>query len=516
MPMNSSGPISLGGATAGQSINLEIGSPATSTVSLNDTLVRTLAGVVTGQIVIPTDFYGKSISNSFFQVFANISSGETGGVLNFDPSQNYNISSPAADIFCNSSGTVTSSRLYNSIPVPAATANFYWTKGISSVSKTNPANLLLAGSSTVTNAPTPASNTRQRGTAGVFAYSTNTFVNSTHKTYWTSPSPTPAAVGLQFHSIRNFPNGNIVVTVAGDRPRTSGFATFNSTLGDISQATMVGSVIQPAIRQQLVFYDASPTIIATCWATQTGPVNGSYLTAYLDATTGAISSALTFGTYPSATSSLAYETYSPTIGLVSYQSSLAPAGGDNKYFLGQYNRSSLTFNYAKKFTGASTVGVNRVSCMSKNFTSTGNSLLMAEYALSPSVREAYLVNVDNAVNITNRYSVTINGLKYVNDNFTHIEVRNNQYWIVGYAPNQRTFLLVIPEDLSKLASGLTVTLDTVTIVITPVSDPGFLNLSPASMSVSNATLSNTSFVTTGTPNPFNYVNNSITQTKTNI
>ena len=60
MTLNSSGPISLGGSTAGQSINLELSQSATATVSLNDTNVRTLAGVASGAIVVPTDFYGKS------------------------------------------------------------------------------------------------------------------------------------------------------------------------------------------------------------------------------------------------------------------------------------------------------------------------------------------------------------------------------------------------------------------------------------------------------------------------
>jgi hypothetical protein len=64
--MNSSGPISLGGATTGQSINLEVGAPATSTVSLNDVIVRQLAGVVSGTIVVPTDFYGKSLATGWF------------------------------------------------------------------------------------------------------------------------------------------------------------------------------------------------------------------------------------------------------------------------------------------------------------------------------------------------------------------------------------------------------------------------------------------------------------------
>jgi hypothetical protein len=60
MTLNSSGPISLGGSTAGQSINLELSKSATATVSLNDTDVRTLAGVASGAIIVPTNFYGKS------------------------------------------------------------------------------------------------------------------------------------------------------------------------------------------------------------------------------------------------------------------------------------------------------------------------------------------------------------------------------------------------------------------------------------------------------------------------
>ena len=60
MALNGSGPISLGGATTGQSINLELGQSATAQVSLNDANVRSLAGVPSGAIVVPTDFYGKS------------------------------------------------------------------------------------------------------------------------------------------------------------------------------------------------------------------------------------------------------------------------------------------------------------------------------------------------------------------------------------------------------------------------------------------------------------------------
>ena len=62
MTMNSSGPISLGGLTSGESINLELGQSYNATVSLNDTNVRLLANVTTpnSTITMPTNFYGKN------------------------------------------------------------------------------------------------------------------------------------------------------------------------------------------------------------------------------------------------------------------------------------------------------------------------------------------------------------------------------------------------------------------------------------------------------------------------
>jgi hypothetical protein len=74
MALNSSGPISLGGSTSGQSIALELGLGTTTQISLNQTDVRTLAGVASGQIVMPTNFYGKS-SNSYWGVQVNYGAG---------------------------------------------------------------------------------------------------------------------------------------------------------------------------------------------------------------------------------------------------------------------------------------------------------------------------------------------------------------------------------------------------------------------------------------------------------
>lgn len=61
MALNNSGPISLGGSTAGQSVNLELGKSATAQISFNDTAVRTLTGTSAGTaLIMPTNFYGKS------------------------------------------------------------------------------------------------------------------------------------------------------------------------------------------------------------------------------------------------------------------------------------------------------------------------------------------------------------------------------------------------------------------------------------------------------------------------
>ena len=60
MTLNASGPISLGGTGTNSSINLELSQAFNAQVSMNDTNVRSLAGVASGAITMPTNFYGKS------------------------------------------------------------------------------------------------------------------------------------------------------------------------------------------------------------------------------------------------------------------------------------------------------------------------------------------------------------------------------------------------------------------------------------------------------------------------
>ena len=55
----------MGGTTAGQSIEVELGGGGTTMISLNDTNVRTLAGVPSGAIIMPTNFWGTSSANAY-------------------------------------------------------------------------------------------------------------------------------------------------------------------------------------------------------------------------------------------------------------------------------------------------------------------------------------------------------------------------------------------------------------------------------------------------------------------
>lgn len=77
MALNSSGQISLGGTTVGQSIEKELGGTGTSQISFNDSNVRTLAGVPTGQISMPTNFYGKNAAPTWITPTGSLGSNYT-------------------------------------------------------------------------------------------------------------------------------------------------------------------------------------------------------------------------------------------------------------------------------------------------------------------------------------------------------------------------------------------------------------------------------------------------------
>jgi hypothetical protein len=96
MALNSSGPLSFGGSTTGQSINLELGVSATALASINSTAFRNLAGVASGQISVAS-FYGKSSVAYFIGIYGPTASAartEINGVT-VDSSGNFYFSSRA-------------------------------------------------------------------------------------------------------------------------------------------------------------------------------------------------------------------------------------------------------------------------------------------------------------------------------------------------------------------------------------------------------------------------------------
>jgi Beta-propeller repeat len=88
MALNSSGPISLAGSTTGQSIAVELGQSASGQISLNDTNVRTLAGVPSGAITMPTNFWGKSSVSYWINTLVDSSADTQAYETAFDSSGN--------------------------------------------------------------------------------------------------------------------------------------------------------------------------------------------------------------------------------------------------------------------------------------------------------------------------------------------------------------------------------------------------------------------------------------------
>jgi hypothetical protein len=60
MTLAASGFIAIGGTATNRSINLELGRAQNATSALGESALRTLAGVPSGPVVLPVDFWGKS------------------------------------------------------------------------------------------------------------------------------------------------------------------------------------------------------------------------------------------------------------------------------------------------------------------------------------------------------------------------------------------------------------------------------------------------------------------------
>jgi hypothetical protein len=511
--MNSSGPISLGGATTGQSINLEIGSPATSTVSLNDTLVRTLAGVVSGQIVVPTDFYGKSISNAYFQVFTSpsIATG-FGDFLSFDPAGNYFVRGTNVDVFCDSTGNITSSKIYNAVPAPVAASNYWNVKRINYVSEINSNNLIMAGDSIVTNLPT---STRNRASIGVFTNSTNTFVSKTWIYNGQNPNPGSANTQARMISAKDFPNGNIVGYYGSSGPEgAGGIVTFNSSLSQLSFQGVPGASSSSQISGTGIIKKASPTVSWVDFASRPIPTGiQTYTTVFLNSSTGAVTNVWQYNPAATGGGGTNGVTYSPTTSVIMNSG----PGSPNKVVVGMVNNSPLSYTNQKQFSNAGgvPVGVTARISQSDNFSTSNKVAVCVSYGTgTPAGTIPYLIDIDNTLTVNNRWTLTCNG-SVATLRINHIVFKDGFCYLTG-SFNAYTFILKIPEDFSTIAGGLTATAGGLTFTLTPSADPGYLNLVPASLSISAGSLSPLTSTVTGTPNDFTYTSGAVTSNKVTV
>jgi len=118
MTLNASGPISLGGPTTGQSINLELGNAATAVASIDSAPFRTLANVPSGAIAL-SNFYGKS-ANSYWALAATVVTFDRGfavslnGIMCIGPGNNSGATGANCIHFFNLDGILTKSTVVNS------------------------------------------------------------------------------------------------------------------------------------------------------------------------------------------------------------------------------------------------------------------------------------------------------------------------------------------------------------------------------------------------------------------
>lgn len=123
MTLNASGPISLGGSTAGQSVNLELGQSATAAISFNDAAVRTLTGTTAGtSLSMPGGFWGKSTGPTYFistWTGATYNKNIGYGVVADSSNNLYVAASTGSDV----------SRVHKYLPNGTYVSNLAWTAG---------------------------------------------------------------------------------------------------------------------------------------------------------------------------------------------------------------------------------------------------------------------------------------------------------------------------------------------------------------------------------------------------
>lgn len=279
MPMNPSGPISLGGATVGQSINLEVGQPATSTVSLNDTLVRTLANIPTlnTTITIPVDFWGKSISDAWFMTLQAPASILKVQNIQFDSSDNlifsYFVSGTSCYANISPTGTVNASVNYNAPGTPNTQVNSSY------IDANNPSSVRFIG--LMQRLPSPTPTVSVRGFTGTLTTSTGAITSFTELQGTGFP-----VVNTAFDRVFTFANGNFVASGASTGgPGRSNHFLYNPSFAIIQEMGVSGYNGPPQTSSvwRTFSYNNSEKTRATLtgWFKRAGPstapVQGAYV-----------------------------------------------------------------------------------------------------------------------------------------------------------------------------------------------------------------------------------------------
>jgi hypothetical protein len=105
MALNASGPISLGGSTTGVAIAAELALSPTAQISLNDSGVRTLAGVASGAIRMPIDFWGKSSGTPSWTSDISVNTLTT-SIIQFDLNSTYTLMAMSLNFSSPPAGTI--------------------------------------------------------------------------------------------------------------------------------------------------------------------------------------------------------------------------------------------------------------------------------------------------------------------------------------------------------------------------------------------------------------------------
>ena len=513
MPMNTSGPISLGGTTVGQSINLEVGAPATSTVSLNDVIVRQLAGVLSGQIVIPTDFYGKSLAQAWFSQYTYSSP-----TINYQPNlvafDNTGVYVRAFVAPAFTQGFLTrisgddGSVVYNNQYVFGPPANPPGTASVIRNSVFDPSKLICLFTQQ-NGAPGPGSSS---GPLPLYLNKSNGTVSSISPTRFFGISPSQITGGSSPNFIIDAPNGNILMGYSTP-PGAGTMLALNQSFSVLSQFSVPA---HGGVNQRSFDRVDNYTGDTIDWFRQgnapSEPASGSRLTwghYNLSALNFPIN--VQYGPMTPTMGSIAGSVTPTTRHYGNSGGSPSPASPTAPRSIWQVNRANGNINVAR--TTPATGGF----AFPFSFTSR-NGNPANEIAIKTSQGGNRLRVWDSNLNNTKTWNITGSAGVDIIDGFF---ANGFYYGIVNftYSLPAKFWILKIKDDFSSIASGLTATVSGFTLTLTPNNAANLTSFDAPFTSPFNpySTAGPTGYTTTANnPLTVNPISSLVTGTKVNI